>query len=110
MIMGGIASFGAIVLYKYFVENSSLYLIKTTKKFNFESDPYTGKVKCTYTDVPNKQHGYWVNINEIKSNNQIRIKGNNSQIKLNIKLYELNDFSIFLSPKCHHFILLFLYL
>jgi hypothetical protein len=56
--MGGIASFGAIVLYKYFVENSSLYLIKTTKKFNFESDPYTGKVKCTYTDVPNKQHGY----------------------------------------------------
>ena len=58
MILGGIASLSYIVLYKYFVENSSLYLIKTKKKFNFESDPYTGKVKCTYTDVPNKQYEY----------------------------------------------------
>lgn len=28
---------------------------KTTKKFAFESDPYSGKVHCTYKSIPYKQ-------------------------------------------------------
>ena len=57
-ILSGIGFFGSTVLYKYFIDNTSLYLTKTKKEFSFESDPYTGKVKCDYTDVSNRQHGY----------------------------------------------------
>lgn len=57
-ILSGIGSFASIVLYKYFIDNSSLYLTKTKKEFSFESDLYSGKVKCNYKDIPNRQHGY----------------------------------------------------
>jgi hypothetical protein len=57
-ILFGLTSTISLLLYKYYLDGSSLYLIKTEKKFNFESDPYSGKVKCNYTEVPNRQHGF----------------------------------------------------
>ena len=47
----------SLISYKYFLDISSLYLVKTKKAFTFDSDPYSGKVKCNYTEVPNKQYG-----------------------------------------------------
>lgn len=58
LILAGITSYVCIVGYKYFTDVSSLYLVKTKKSFSFESDAYSGKVKCNYTEVPNKQYGY----------------------------------------------------
>lgn len=57
-IMLGFTSYLSIVAYKYFLDFSSLYVVKTKKAFTFESDPFTGKVKCNYTEVPNKQYGF----------------------------------------------------
>jgi hypothetical protein len=48
----------SLIGYKYFLETSSLYVNKTKKAFSFESDPYSGTVKCTYNEVPNKQYGF----------------------------------------------------
>ena len=48
-IMFGLVSLSSLLAYKYFVDASSLHLVKTRKAFTFESDPYTGKVKCSYT-------------------------------------------------------------
>lgn len=48
----------SFIAYKYFLDVASLELVKTKKQFSFESDPFTGKVKCNYTDVPNRQHGF----------------------------------------------------
>ena len=48
-ILFGITSLLTLISYEYFVDASSLYLVKTKKAFSFESDPYTGKVKCSMT-------------------------------------------------------------
>jgi len=58
LILAGITSYACIVGYKYSTDLLSLYLVKTKKSFSFESDAYSGKVKCNYTEVPNKQYGY----------------------------------------------------
>lgn len=57
-IMLGLTSYLSIVAYKYFLDFSSLYVVKTKKAFTFETDPFSGKVKCNYTEVPNKQYGF----------------------------------------------------
>jgi hypothetical protein len=44
----GLTTIGTLILYKYFMDASSLYVVKTRKSFSFESDPYSGKVKCSY--------------------------------------------------------------
>lgn len=57
-ILLSLASAASIIGYKYFLDVSSLYVVKTKKSFSFESDPYSGKVKCNFTEVPNKQFGF----------------------------------------------------
>lgn len=57
-ILLGLTTYFYIVGSKFFLDASSLYVTKTKKAFTFESDPITGKVKCNYTEVPNKQYGY----------------------------------------------------
>jgi hypothetical protein len=47
-----------VLLYKFFVNANSAPFLKTRKSFNFQADPYTGKVNCTFQDVPNYQHGF----------------------------------------------------
>lgn len=54
----GYTSIFSLVVYKYFLDVASLELVKTKKSFSFESDPFSGKVKCNYTDIPNKQYGF----------------------------------------------------
>jgi hypothetical protein len=49
---------GSIFLYKFYVNANSAPFVKTRKSFSFEADPYSGKVSCSYKDVPNYQHGY----------------------------------------------------
>jgi hypothetical protein len=58
VIMVGITSYLSIVATKFFLDFSSLYVVKTKKAFTFETDPFSGKVKCNYTEVPNKQYGF----------------------------------------------------
>ena len=55
---GALLLLGPIFIYKFYVNLNSAPFLKTRKTFNFEADPYSGKVKCTYQDVPNHQHGY----------------------------------------------------
>ena len=50
---------GSIFLYKFYVNANSAPFVKSRKSFSFEADPYTGKVSCSFRDVPNYQHGYW---------------------------------------------------
>ncbi len=57
-ILFSLVSSLSLIGYKYFLDTSSLYVNKTKKAFSFETDPYTGTVKCSYTDVPNRQHGF----------------------------------------------------
>jgi hypothetical protein len=57
-ILFSITSVISLIGYKYFLDVSSLYVNKTKKSFSFESDPYSGKVKCNFTEVPNKQYGF----------------------------------------------------
>ncbi len=57
-ILFGVTSSLSLIAYKYFLDVSSLYVVKTKKAFTFESDPLSGKVKCNYTEVPNKQYGF----------------------------------------------------
>jgi len=57
-IVFSLASALSIISYKYFLDASSLHVVKTKKAFSFESDPFSGKVKCNVTDVPNKQYGF----------------------------------------------------
>jgi hypothetical protein len=57
-ISAGLFGFAAILIYKIYLNNFSLELYKTKKQFAFESDPYSGKVRCSYTEVPNRQHGF----------------------------------------------------
>ena len=49
---------GAIFIYKFFVNANSAPFVKSRLSFAFESDPYTGKVSCNVSSVPNYQHGY----------------------------------------------------
>lgn len=58
VIMVGVTSYLSIVATKFFLDFSSLYVVKTKKAFTFETDPFSGKVKCSYTEVPNKQYGF----------------------------------------------------
>ena len=53
----------SIFLYKFWLNANSGPFLKTKKAYKFEADPYTGKVKCNYREVPNYQHGYWLNHN-----------------------------------------------
>lgn len=46
-----VASFaliGGIFLYKFALNANSGPFLKSRKSFNFESDPYSGKVRCTH--------------------------------------------------------------
>jgi hypothetical protein len=49
---------GSILLYKFWLNANSAPFLKSRKSYSFESDPYSGKVRCTYNEVPNYQHGY----------------------------------------------------
>lgn len=53
-----VALIGSIFLYKFTINANSAPFLKTRKEFNFKADPYSGKVSCSYRDVPNVQHGY----------------------------------------------------
>lgn len=55
----GYTAIFSFIAYKYFLDIASLELVKTKKQFTFESDPFTGKVKCNYFDAPNKLYGFW---------------------------------------------------
>lgn len=50
--------FGSFLLYKFWLNAQSGPWLKTRKSFHFESDPYSGKIRCNFKDVPNYQHGY----------------------------------------------------
>lgn len=63
---------GTIFLYKFYANVNSAPLLKTRKSFSFESDPYSGKVSCSFKEVPNYQHGYWgINNDNQSINNSI---------------------------------------
>lgn len=56
--VGVVGLLGSIYLYKFWVNANSGPFLKTRKAFRFDVDPYSGKVRCDYNDVPNYQHGY----------------------------------------------------
>jgi hypothetical protein len=51
-------SISTIFLLRFRNNAKSEPLTKVRKDFNFETDPFSGKVSCTYKTVPNRQHGY----------------------------------------------------
>jgi hypothetical protein len=53
-----VALLGSIYLYKFWLNANSSPFIKTRKTFRFDADPYSGKIRCNFNDVPNYQHGY----------------------------------------------------
>ena len=50
--------FGGIFIYKFMLNANSGPFLKSRQSFNFEADPYSGKVRCTHQSVPNYEHGY----------------------------------------------------
>lgn len=58
---------GTIFLYKFYANINSAPLLKTRKSFSFEADPFSGKVSCSFKEVPNYQHGYWALNNDNQS-------------------------------------------
>jgi hypothetical protein len=52
------AAFLGSVLLLQMREHLSFKLYKTQKTFTFKSDPYSGKVNCTYRVVPYKMYGF----------------------------------------------------
>ena len=58
---------GTIFLYKFYTNVNSAPLLKTRKSFSFEADPFSGKVSCSFKEVPNYQHGFWALNNDNQS-------------------------------------------
>ena len=48
----------SILVFKGIVNFNSLPFMKTRKNFVFETDPYSGEIKCKYNDVPYVQHEF----------------------------------------------------
>lgn len=56
--VSAVALLGSIFVYKFWLNANSGLFLKTRKAFRFDVDPYSGKVRCNFNDVPNYQHGY----------------------------------------------------
>ena len=56
--VGAFSLLGLILMHKFFLNANSRPFLKSRKTFRWESDPYTGQVRCTYQEVPNDQHNY----------------------------------------------------
>lgn len=48
----------SILGYKFVLNSNSIPFLRTRKNFRFESDPYSGKVRCSYNDVVNREYDY----------------------------------------------------
>lgn len=46
--VGTLGLLGTILLYKFFLNANSRPFLKSRKTFRWESDPYSGQVRCTY--------------------------------------------------------------
>lgn len=44
---------GSLFIYKFALNNNSAPFLKSRRSFNFEADPYSGKVRCVHNEVPN---------------------------------------------------------
>ena len=47
-----------VFVYKFVLNANSGPFLKSRRSFTFESDPYSGKVRCDHREVPNYQHGF----------------------------------------------------
>ena len=47
------ALISGIFIYKLILNANSGPFLKNRKSFSFESDPYSGKVRCNYNEAPN---------------------------------------------------------
>ena len=47
-----------VFVYKFALNANSGPFLKSRRSFSFESDPYSGKVRCDHKEVPNTQHGF----------------------------------------------------
>ena len=56
--MLGVGLGGAIFLQKFWLSANSLPFIKSRKEFDFQVDPYSGDISCSYRDVAFRQHGF----------------------------------------------------
>jgi len=79
-----VALISGLFLYKFWINTNSTPFVKSRKSFSFQSDPYSNKVSCNFSDVPNFQHGYW----SLKNPNNVTILSYhyNCSVKWNYKL------------------------
>jgi hypothetical protein len=48
----------SVLMYKFWLNAHSAPFLKTRRSFTFEADPYSGKVRCNFKNLPNNPHGY----------------------------------------------------